>query len=87
MKPLAAEQRLLSLLQAKREIREGRRPSIMPFSTHGGGGKGHRDRDIAKLCPGAQVMEMYTAYEGEGDAAEKEISGWIQKNNLNERKR
>ena len=55
---------------------------IMPFSTHGGGGKGHSGHDRAKLCHGAQLMEMYTAYEGGGRTAEKEIFGWIQKNKL-----
>ncbi len=56
--------------------------TVMPFSTHGGGGKGHSDRDIAKLCQGAKIMEMYTVYEGGGCFAEKEISEWIQKNKL-----
>lgn len=53
---------------------------VMPFSTHGGGGKGHSDRDIAKLCAGAEVKEMYIAYEGGGNKAEKEISRWIADN-------
>lgn len=56
--------------------------TVMPFSTHGGGGKGHSDRDIEKLCAGANVKAMYTAYEGGGVAAEKEIAAWIE-NNLN----
>lgn len=54
--------------------------TVMPFSTHGGGGKGHSDRDIASMCGGAQMMEMYTAYEGGGRAAEKEIAEWIHRN-------
>lgn len=56
--------------------------TVMPFSTHGGGGKGHCDTDIEKLCTDAKVMSMYTAYEGGGRNAEKEIAVWI-KNNLN----
>lgn len=52
---------------------------VMPFSTHGGGGKGHSDRDIAKLCAGAKIMKMYTAYEGGGSSAEKDISAWLEK--------
>ena len=39
----------------------------MPFSIHGGGGKGHSDLAIAKLCHGAQIMEMYTAYDLSGE--------------------
>lgn len=54
--------------------------TIMPFTTHGGGGKGHSDRDIAKMCPNAKVMAMYAAYEGGGRAAEIEIAAWIGKN-------
>ena len=56
--------------------------TVMPFSTHGGGGKGHSDRDIAKLCPNAKVLDMYTAYEGGGRSAKKEITAWIKKNGL-----
>lgn len=53
---------------------------VMPFCTHGGGGKGHSDRDIEKLCAGAEVRNMYVAYEGGGSKAEKEIAAWIAEN-------
>ena len=53
---------------------------VMPFSTHGGGGKGHADRDIQKLCAGADVRRMYTAYEGGGSKAADEIAAWIGEN-------
>lgn len=54
--------------------------TVMPFSTHGGGGKGHSDRDIAKLCKGAEMKPMYTAYEGGGQAAKQEMEQWIREN-------
>lgn len=54
--------------------------TIMPFCTHGGGGKGHSDRDIERLCTGAIVKDMYVAYEGGGSSADKEITAWIKKN-------
>ena len=54
--------------------------TMLPFTTHGSGGKGHSDRDIARMCPGAHVKEMYTAYEGGGRGAEKEVADWIAKN-------
>ena len=54
--------------------------TIMPFSTHGGGGKGHCDSDIEKLCSGAQIMPMHTAYEGGGKTAEKDMAAWIENN-------
>lgn len=50
---------------------------VMPFTTHGGGGKGHSDRDVEKLCPGARVAPMYTTYEGGGKGAQEEIAAWI----------
>lgn len=56
--------------------------TVMPFSTHGGDSKGHSDRDIAKLCPNAKVLDMYNAHEGSGRSAEKEIAAWIKKNRL-----
>lgn len=50
---------------------------IMPFSTHGGGGKGSSDSDIAKMCSGATVKDMHTTYEGGGRKADAEISAWL----------
>ena len=50
---------------------------VLPFCTHGGGGKGHTHRDIAALCAGAQMAPMYAAYEG-GTGAE--LSAWVRSN-------
>ena len=55
---------------------------IMPFSTHGGGGKGHADRDIKNLCKGAEVKDMFTAYEGGGRLAKRDIGKWIDESGL-----
>ncbi len=52
--------------------------TVMPFSTHGGGGKGRADRDIARACRGATVLDMYTAYEGGGKQAAADIAAWLQ---------
>ncbi|MCD8350180.1 MAG: NAD(P)H-dependent oxidoreductase [Planctomycetaceae bacterium] len=54
--------------------------TVMPFSTHGGGGKGHTDSDMKKACSGALFKKMYTAYEGGGAAAGTEIAAWIAEN-------
>lgn len=54
--------------------------TILPFTTHGGGGKGHADRTIAEMCPQASVAEMYTAYEGGGANAKAGLSAWLEKN-------
>lgn len=53
---------------------------VMPFSTHGGGGKGYSGRDIAKLSRDAKVCEMYTNYGGSNHSTETEIAAWIKKN-------
>lgn len=55
--------------------------TIMPFTTHGGGGKGHSDKDLERLCPGSMVISMYTTYEGGGRNAETEIETWLRQNN------
>lgn len=54
---------------------------IMPFASHGGGGKGHIDKDIANLCPNSKTMEIYAAYEG-GNADKNEIQQWLSKNGI-----
>ncbi len=56
--------------------------TIMPFSTHGGGGKGQADKDIAKLCPKAKVLDMYTTYQDGRNSAKEEVAAWIKKNRL-----
>lgn len=56
--------------------------TILPFTTHGGGGKGHSDRDIAAMCPGAKVTGMYITYEGGGKALEGELRTWLQQNGI-----
>ena len=38
--------------------------TVKPFVTHGGGGKGHTDKDVAALCPGADVKPTLAVYEG-----------------------
>ncbi|MCD8141271.1 MAG: NAD(P)H-dependent oxidoreductase [Planctomycetaceae bacterium] len=54
--------------------------TIMPFSTHGGGGKGRTDSDMKKACSGAAFKDMYTAYEGGGTSGGKDIAAWIIRN-------
>lgn len=50
--------------------------TIMPFTSHGGGGKGHSDRDITKWCSEADVKTMYTAY---GGGSQEALCTWIKK--------
>lgn len=52
---------------------------IAPFITHGGGGKGHADKDIKKLCPDAKILDAFDIYENGGSRAEKKIDLWFKK--------
>ncbi|HOK29224.1 MAG TPA: flavodoxin [bacterium] len=51
--------------------------TIVPFSTHGGGGQGRISVDIAKLCPGSTILKGFSIYGGELGRAEAMISAWL----------
>ena len=51
--------------------------TIIPFFTHGGGGAGHIERDIAKLCPGSKLLPGLSIYGS--DCGDAKISAWLQK--------
>ncbi|NYE56736.1 flavodoxin [Carboxydothermus ferrireducens] len=52
---------------------------IVPFCTHGGGGKGRMISDIVKLCPKSTILEEFVVYgSGAGDAQAK-LSAWLRK--------
>ena len=49
--------------------------TIIPFCTHGGGGAGHIEADIKKLCPNATVLPMLSVY---GDSVvASQVESWI----------
>lgn len=56
--------------------------TIVPFVTHGGGGKGHSDRDLEKACPDSTVTEMLEIYGRGNRNSEKEIEEWLKGINL-----
>ncbi|MGB4691649.1 MAG: flavodoxin [Atribacterales bacterium] len=51
--------------------------TIIPFCTHGGGGRGRIERDIAKLCPQSAVMPALAIYGSGGKDAEAQVSAWL----------
>jgi len=54
--------------------------TIVPFITHGGGGKYTIKEDIEGLTPGAKVLEPLVIY-GKGNAqTDKEIVDWLKNN-------
>lgn len=50
--------------------------TVMPFVTHGGGGKANTDKDIAVLCHGADIKPALSVYKG-GEVSD--IENWIAK--------
>ena len=51
--------------------------TIIPFFSHGGGGKGHYAEDIKKVCKKSVVLEDLALYGDGGTAAESEIAAWL----------
>ncbi|MDX9953402.1 MAG: flavodoxin [Anaerolineae bacterium] len=51
--------------------------TIAPFCTHGGGGAGKIPQDLARLCPGATVLEHLALYGSGGAGARAEVSAWL----------
>ena len=48
--------------------------AVMPFVTHGGGGKGYTDKDIANLCYGADIKPALAIFKGEKT---NDIKEWV----------
>jgi len=51
--------------------------TIVPFCTHEGSGIGHSESDIAKICPNATLLKGLAIKGSRVNAAESEISGWL----------
>ena len=58
--------------------------AIAPFITHEGTGLGSSASDIAKLCPGATVLEGMAVRGGRVKAAEREVAEWLRKLGIEE---
>ncbi len=53
--------------------------TIVPFCTHEGSGMGHSERDIAKSCPKATVLEGLAIHGTNASFAASEVASWIDK--------
>jgi flavodoxin len=51
--------------------------TIVPFCTHGGGGLGRVERDIAKLCPQSTVLQSLEIYGSGSRNAQADVSAWL----------
>jgi len=51
--------------------------TILPFCTHGGGGSGKFEVDIARLCPYSNVLGGLSVYKPDIEKAHSEVTAWI----------
>ena len=51
--------------------------TVAPFHTHGGGGVGSFEEDIAKMCPNSPVTKGFGAYSTGGSETVAQISSWL----------
>ena len=51
--------------------------TIVPFITHGGGGKYTIAEDMGKMAKGAKVLSPLVVYERGNSETDKEIETWL----------
>jgi flavodoxin len=52
---------------------------IVPFCTHGGGGKGRIVEDITRFCKNVKILECFSIYGGESRDLENKVVEWLKK--------
>lgn len=52
--------------------------TIRPFCTHEGGGLGHSEADIRRLCPDTQVTKGLAVQGAKAKAAESAVRAWLE---------
>lgn len=50
---------------------------VVPFHTHGGGGGGSFEADIARMCPHAAVKPGFGAYNSGNGETKAQIASWV----------
>ncbi|MCM1546524.1 MAG: NAD(P)H-dependent oxidoreductase [Clostridiales bacterium] len=53
---------------------------IVPFCTNEGSGMGNSERDLAKVCKGANVMRGLSIHGAEAANSEKVVADWAERN-------
>lgn len=53
--------------------------TLVPFITHGGSGLGRAPADMAKLCPGATLLEGLAVRGDSVKTAQKDVESWLRK--------
>lgn len=50
---------------------------VIPFCTHGGGGSGHIEKDMRKICTDANMQEIFSIMGDGGPHLKNNISQWL----------
>lgn len=50
---------------------------VIPFYTHGGGGGGSFENDVAKMCPKSKILKGFGAYNSGGPDVWEHIGAWL----------
>lgn len=56
--------------------------TVMPFCSHCGGVPGNMRRDVARLCPKADVREPLSVISGGGEALGEKAARWLEENGM-----
>jgi flavodoxin len=51
--------------------------TVVPFHTHGGGGVGSFEMDVAKMCPNSTIKDGFGALNNGGSEARDQIDSWL----------
>ena len=51
--------------------------TLLPFITHGGGGKAHTDSDLTALCPNSTLADALAIFGDGGDQLETTLTAWL----------
>ncbi len=62
------------------------RKTVAPFHTHGGGGVGSFEENIAKMCPNSKITTGFGAYNSAGSETGAQIGSWLSSIGLLSRK-
>lgn len=52
--------------------------TVIPFCTHGGGGMAHIQKDVEKLCRGAEVLKGFDIYGSGGGNMTNAAAKWLE---------
>ena len=60
--------------------------TVVPFHTHGGGGVGSFEKDIAQMCPHSTIAGGFGVYDRGGRETRARIGSWLSSIGVQSRK-